>query len=156
MGRPRKDSIYNHLNWNLLNGDLKVGYDRWNRHTNWIVFSFHVRHLDFDVWSGMQGIQNQSAVSAIRCHLNQCGWIDGKEDKLVTVEASQYAYGNKQHCYITVCCLLSYEMTNDGLRNHLAELTLLVARLTGKCTDEMTIDKLITQRNTRIPKKNTK
>lgn len=154
MGRPRKDSIYNHVNWNLQNGDLKVGYDRWKKN-NIIVFSFHVRHLDFDIWSGMQGIQNQSAVSSIRCFLNKCGWIDGKEDKLVTVEPSAYAYGNKQHCYITVCCLLSDELTNDSLRHHLAELTVLVARLTGKCTDEMTIDKLITQRNTKIsPKKN--
>lgn len=154
MGRPRKDSIYNHCNWSLLAGDLKAGYDRWNTNSNWIVFAWHVRHLDFDVWSGMQGIGNQSAVSAIRCHLNKCGWIDHSEDMLVTVEPSKYEYGNKQHCYITICCLLSDELTNDNLRHHLAELTVLVARLTGKCTDEITIDNIKNQRNTRIPKKN--
>lgn len=155
MGRPKKDGIYNHLNWNLQDGDIKAGYDRWNE-KNWIVFAFHIRHLDMDIWSGMQGIQNQSAVSAIRYYLNGLDWIDKKYDKLVTVEPSKYEYGNKQHCYITICCLLSDELTNDNLRHHLAELTVLVARLTGKCTDDMTIETLAQQRNTRIPKKNTK
>lgn len=152
MGRPRKNSIYNHVNWNLQNGNIKAGYDRWNE-KNWLVFSWHIRHLDYDIWNWMQGIQNQSAVSSIRCYLNKCGWIEHSKEMLVTVEPSSYSYGNKQHCYITICCLLRDELTNDGLRNHLAELTLLVAGICGKNTDNMTVETLSKQRNTRISTK---